>query len=39
MDLVKGKFERNDDYINLISPGKDEEFVEIGLFSRNLRYR
>ena len=39
MDLIKGTFERNDNYINLMSPGEDKEFVEIGLFSRNSRYR
>ena len=39
MDLVKGTYQRNDDYINILSPGEDEEFVEIGQFSRNYRYR
>lgn len=39
MDIIKGYFFRNDNYWNFLIPGNEENYVEIGQFSRNLRYR
>ena len=30
MDLIKGSYGRNDNYLNFMSQGEDEEYIEVG---------
>ena len=39
MELIKGLYERNDNYLNFMSEGVDEEYVELGVFTSNRGIR
>ena len=39
MDIVKGIYKRKDSFFNFFEDESEEDYVDIGVFSRNLRYR
>ncbi len=39
MDIVKGTYKRKDSYFNFVQDELLEEYVDIGVYSRNLRWK
>ena len=39
MELIKGFYEGNDNYLNFMPEGQDKEYCELGVFSQNIGVR